>query len=104
MQPPHRRAARRTRVASLDHFGGLDENLTQFFRRWIDHIANPGDLGGRKAANLRVLADDGLICGQINAKRLIVRNVAFEPLDIGAKLAQGWAPSNANSSAERTKV
>src|SRR5262249_52346035 len=35
-----------------------------------------------------VLADDGLICGQINAKRLIVRNVAFEPLDIGAKLAQ----------------
>src|SRR5215831_14170132 len=63
-------------------------NLTRFFRRWIDHIANLSDLGGRKAADLRVLADDGLICGQINAKRLIVRNVAFEPLDIGAKLAQ----------------
>src|SRR5262249_40407953 len=63
-------------------------NLTRFFRRWIDHIANLSDLGGRKAADLRVLADDGLICGPINEKRLIVRNLAFEPLDIGAKLAQ----------------
>jgi hypothetical protein len=35
-----------------------------------------------------VFADDGLICGQLNAKRLIVRNVAFKPLDIRAKPAQ----------------
>src|SRR6266404_9047864 len=70
------------------HLGGLNGNLTRPFRRWIDHIANLSNFGGGKAAHLRVLADDGLIRGEINTKRFIVRDVAFEPLNIGAKLVQ----------------
>jgi hypothetical protein len=72
----------------IDYLGWLNRSLTRPFRRWIDHIANLGNLGGGKAADLRVPADDGLICGEINAKRLIVRDVAFEPLDIRPELSQ----------------
>src|SRR5262249_42132815 len=38
--------------------------------------------------SLRVLADDVLVFGEINAKRLVVCDVAFEPLNIRPKLAQ----------------
>jgi hypothetical protein len=35
-----------------------------------------------------MLADDVLVFGEINAKRLIVRHVAFQPLDVRTKLAK----------------
>src|SRR5262245_6922261 len=58
------------------------------FRRRVDHFADLSNLRCRKAADLRVLPDDVLIFSEINAKRLIVCDVAFDPLDIRAKLAQ----------------
>src|SRR5579859_6303885 len=64
----------------------------------IDHLAHFGDLGRRKAADLRMLLDDRLVLGEIDAKRLIGRDIALDPLDIGPELAQhavGFAGSGA---------
>src|SRR5262249_53343258 len=58
------------------------------FGRGINCLATLSDLGCRKPADLRVLADDVLVFGEINAKRLVVRDVAFEPLNVRPKLAE----------------
>src|SRR5262249_33471212 len=58
------------------------------FGRGINCLATLSDLGCRKPADLRVLADDVLFFGEINAKRLVVRDVAFEPLNVRPKLAE----------------
>src|SRR4051812_20982988 len=54
----------------------------------VDHLADFGDLGRRKAADLGVLADHALILGEIDAEGLVVSDVALDPLDVGADLAQ----------------
>src|SRR6185295_7127310 len=54
----------------------------------INHPFNFGDLGGREAAQVRVLANDRLVLGEVDAKRLVVGEVAFDPLDVGSQLMQ----------------
>src|SRR5271155_1740904 len=54
----------------------------------IDHLAHFGDLGRRKAADLGVLFDDVLVLREIDAERLVGRDIALDPLNIGAELAQ----------------
>ena len=58
------------------------------FGRRVDHLADFGDLGCRKAADLGVLLDDVLARGEVDAERLVGRDKAVDPLDIWAKLAQ----------------
>src|SRR5262249_39680673 len=55
---------------------------------WIDHLLDFGDLGRRKAADLGVLADDGLVLGEIDAKGLVVGHVALDPLNVRTELTQ----------------
>src|SRR5712692_10470598 len=54
----------------------------------IDHGADLGDLAGGKSADLRVLADDGFILGEIDAKGLVSGDEALDPLDVGTELMQ----------------
>src|SRR5712691_6058943 len=54
----------------------------------IDHGANFGDLAGGKSADLRMLADDGFVLGEIDAKGLVGRDEALDPLDVGTELMQ----------------
>jgi len=56
--------------------------------RRVDHLADLSDLGCRKTADLRVLADDVLVFGEIDAERLVVGDIGFKPLHVRAKLAQ----------------
>ena len=44
----------------------------------------------RKSADLGVPSDDLLVSGKINAKRLVIGNIAFLPLDVGPQLAQDF--------------
>src|SRR5262249_58501279 len=55
---------------------------------WIDHLLDFSDLGRRKAADLGVLADDGLVLGEIDAKGLVVGHVALDPLNVRTELTQ----------------
>src|SRR5262245_38975520 len=57
------------------------------FRSRIDHLADLGDLRCRKATDLRVLPNDVLVFGEINAERLVVGDVGLNPLDVRTKLA-----------------
>src|ERR1700677_4544540 len=54
----------------------------------VYHLANFGNLGRRESADLRMLLDDRLVLGEINAEGLVVGYIAFNPLDIGAELPQ----------------
>src|SRR6516162_580712 len=54
----------------------------------IDHLLHFGDLCRRKAADLGVFADDGLVLGEIDAKGLVVGYVALDPLNVGTELMQ----------------
>jgi len=54
----------------------------------VDHLADFGDLGRRKAADLGVLFDDVLVFREIDAERLVGGDIALDPLDVGAELAQ----------------
>src|SRR5262245_48835899 len=54
----------------------------------IDHLLHFGDLGRRKAADLGVFADDGLVLGEIDAKGLVVGHVALDPLNVRTELMQ----------------
>src|SRR5215471_17274246 len=54
----------------------------------IDHLAYFRDLRRRKAADLGVLADDGLVLGKVDAERLVVSDEALDPLNVGAELMQ----------------
>jgi hypothetical protein len=54
----------------------------------IDHLFDFGDLGGRKATHVRVLANDRLSLGEVDTKRHVVGDVAFNPLDVGSQLVQ----------------
>src|SRR6478672_4933702 len=62
--------------------------LVRPFCRRVDHLADLRDLRRRKAADLRVLANDVLIFGEIDAERLVVGDIGFKPLDVRTKLAQ----------------
>src|SRR5262249_35604247 len=55
---------------------------------WIDHLLDFSDLGRRKATDLGVLADDGLVLGEIDAKGLVVGHVALDPLNVRTELTQ----------------
>src|ERR1700693_1194440 len=68
--------------------GPLLARLLRSFGRRIDHLAHLGDLAGREPADFGGLTDDRLIFGQIDAKGLVGRNVAFDPLNVGAKLLE----------------
>jgi hypothetical protein len=54
----------------------------------VDHLADLDDPGRRKAADPGVLADDVLVFRQIDAERLVGGDVALDPLDIRAEIAQ----------------
>src|SRR5262249_11765568 len=54
----------------------------------IDHLLHFSDLGRRKAADLGVFADDGLVLGEIDTKGLVVGNVALDPLNVRTELMQ----------------
>ena len=41
-----------------------------------------------EAADLGVFADDGLVLGEIDAKGLVVGDVALDPLNVGTELMQ----------------
>jgi hypothetical protein len=56
--------------------------------RRIDHLPHLSDLRGRKATDLSVLSDDRLVLGEINAKSLIVSNIALDPLDVRTEPVQ----------------
>src|SRR4249920_3771427 len=64
------------------------ELLRRLLRRRVDHLAHFGDLGRGKSADLGVLADDGFVLGEIDAERLVVGDIALDPLDVGAELMQ----------------
>src|SRR3954447_14918172 len=69
--------------------GPVDQaKLGGLLRCRIDHFIHFGDLGGWKTADLRVLADNALVLCQIDAKSLVGRHIAFDPLNVGPKLAQ----------------
>ena len=68
----------RERLAAGDLF-----RLTSLLGSRINHLAN---LHGRKSADFRMLIDDGFILGEVNAEGFIVSDLAFDPLDIRAKL------------------
>jgi hypothetical protein len=55
---------------------------------WIDHLLHCGDFGRRKTADLGMLANDRLVFGEVHAEGFIIGNITFDPLDVGAKLAQ----------------
>src|SRR4051794_39394703 len=57
-------------------------------RGWVDGLADFSDRGGRKPADLGVLADRVLILGQVHAEGLVVRDVALDPLDVRGKLVE----------------
>src|SRR5712692_2322937 len=54
----------------------------------IDHLLHFSDLCRWKAADLSMLADDGLVPGEIHTEGLVVSDVALDPLDVGAELVQ----------------
>src|SRR3954447_15860764 len=54
----------------------------------VDHLAHFGDPGRRKAADLGVLADDVLVFRQVDAERVVGGDIALDPLDVGAEIAQ----------------
>ena len=62
--------------------------LRRLLRRRVDHLAHFGDLGCGKAADLGVLANDRFVLGEIDAERLVVGDIALDPLDVGAELMQ----------------
>src|SRR5207237_2558345 len=70
--------------------GGLTYHakLRGVFGGGVDHLANFGDLGRREAADLGVLFDDRLVLGEIDAEGLVGRDIALDPLDVGAQIAQ----------------
>jgi hypothetical protein len=55
---------------------------------WVDHRLHRGDFACRKAADFGVPADDRLVFGEIDAEGFIICNITFDPLDVGAELAQ----------------
>src|SRR6185437_9457398 len=63
-------------------------SLRPELRRRVDHLAHFGDLSSREAADLGVLLDDVLVLGEVDTKRLVGGDIAFDPLDVGAKLTQ----------------
>src|SRR5262245_29425959 len=54
-----------------------------------DHLADLGDLGRWKAADLGMLANDRLVLGKIDAERLIGCDKAFDPLNVRCELGEG---------------
>jgi hypothetical protein len=56
--------------------------------RRIDHLPHLSDFRSRKATDLSVLPDDGLVPGEINAKSLIVSDIALDPLDVRTEPVQ----------------
>src|SRR5215470_10554957 len=56
--------------------------------RRIDHFPNFRDLGRGESADLSMLADDRLVLGEVDAKGLVFRHIALQPLDIGPELPQ----------------
>src|SRR5205085_5019485 len=62
--------------------------LGAMFGRGIDHLADFGDLARREAADLGVFLDDRLILGEVDAEGLVGGDIAVDPLDVGAELAQ----------------
>ena len=59
-------------------------------RRRIDHAIDRNDPGRRKAADLRVLADDVLVGSEIDAEQFVIRDIALDPLDVRPELAQDF--------------
>jgi hypothetical protein len=55
---------------------------------WVDHRLHRGDFACREAADFGVPADDRLVFGEIDAEGFIICNITFDPLDVGAELAQ----------------
>src|SRR5262249_52773749 len=73
-------------------------HLVWAFRRRVNHLADLSDLGYRKTAEFRVLADDVLIFGKINAERLVVGNIGFKRLDVRTKLVRDTIRFSCDSS------
>src|SRR6516225_2610834 len=55
----------------------------------VDHPPDLGDLVGREAASPGVLLNDRLVLCEVDAKGLVVGDVALDPLDIGTELFEG---------------
>src|SRR5262249_5180413 len=80
---PRSQAHGRAPVSPLDR-GGTSAGCGG----WIDGLLDFGDLGGGKATDFRMLANNRLVRGEVDAEGFVVGNVAFEPLDAGGKLVQ----------------
>jgi hypothetical protein len=59
-----------------------------FSRRWIDDRVYFGNAVGRKTSLPGVFADHLLIGSHIDAVQLIIRHIAFNPLDLWAQLVE----------------
>lgn len=78
------------------------------FGRWVDDLADCSDDGRREPAALGVFVDQCRVIGDIDAKRLVARDVAVLPLDVFASACMAlrtpldWAaaPFSASRSAE----
>src|SRR6516162_888347 len=86
-------AASRSRRACDMTSGGIrgmrrSARISRGLGCWIDHLLDFSDLGRRKAADLGVLADDGLVLSEIDAKGLVVGHVALDPLNVRTELTQ----------------
>src|SRR5262249_3422308 len=57
----------------------------------IDHLLDFSDLGRRKAADLGVFGDDGLVLGEIDAKCCVGGVVGLDPLNVRTELMQDLA-------------
>src|SRR5262249_6311110 len=56
----------------------------------IDHLLDFRYLRRGKSADLGVLVDDRLVLGKIDAEGFVVRDVALDPLNVRAELAQDF--------------
>jgi hypothetical protein len=71
----------------------------------IDQLFDFGDFGRGKAADSRMLVDDGLVLGEIDAEGLVVGHKALDPLNIRPELLQGLFDfAAAARSCSRSKV
>src|SRR5262245_60429795 len=91
LKQPHLFVARSSHGLLSEHRSSYQLLQTsRGFRSGVDHLLHRGNLCRWKSADRSVFADNGLILGKIDTERLIVGDVALDPLNIWAELTQNF--------------
>src|SRR5271168_1185155 len=77
-----------SRTHHMRPFPSARSHRSRMLGGWVYHLANFGNLGRRKSTDLRMLLDDRLVLGEINAEGLVVGYIALNPLDFRTELPQ----------------